>query len=533
MFTALTVGFIIMIFGIILIIKKGEVVIPKGINYYLLLFIALSYLFVILIAIDKGLAFLGFLKILVVPAFLFLLFQSNYKENKTIYYGTIPLSASIMTILSGVVFFIPRLSSFFYGSGKRLGGFFQYPNTFALFLLLGIIIILFKEKIKVSDYIMMLILLIGIFITGSRTIFILLLFALVFCFIKNKSARRLILSGASALIAIIIFAVIFQKGFASIGRILSISAESSTFLGRLLYDIDGLKIIFNKPLGLGYLGYNYVQGSFQTGLYSVRFIHNEFLQLALDAGILPLIAFLIIIIKSLISKNVLLLEKAIILTCCLHFAFDFDLQYTIIFILFVTALDFGKTVSVKLKKKFALSVLCSVFALAFLYFAFADFFYYIDKPQISLKMYRYNTEVLENVLLKAKTPEESEKQADFILKYNRFSVTALDAKASVCQHKNNFDGMVNFKKLAIKNSRYNIKSYEDYVFLLKAAIEYSKKKQNNFNVKKYTDLVLEVPNELEKLRKETNSLSYKLSQKPSFTLAKSASEYITKLKAFL
>lgn len=47
----------------------------------------------------------------------------------------------------------------------------------------------------------------------------------------------------------------------SIGRYLTISLSSSTFLGGLLYVKDAVIPILTNPLGLGYQGYGYEQGS--------------------------------------------------------------------------------------------------------------------------------------------------------------------------------------------------------------------------------------------------------------------------------
>ncbi len=60
-------------------------------------------------------------------------------------------------------------------------------------------------------------------------------------------------------------------------RFLVLPIKSSTFRERLLYARDVLPVIFTHPLGLGYQGYLYLQGSFQTGVYQTRFVHNELL----------------------------------------------------------------------------------------------------------------------------------------------------------------------------------------------------------------------------------------------------------------
>ena len=82
-----------------------------------------------------------------------------------------------MTVLSGGLSLIPPLNGFF-TVNSRLAGFFQYPNTFALYLLAGIIL------------------------TGSRTGFVLFAVTVVcFCFILRDRRIRIGLACGLVLIA--------------------------------------------------------------------------------------------------------------------------------------------------------------------------------------------------------------------------------------------------------------------------------------------------------------------------------------------
>ena len=56
---------------------------------------------------------------------------------------------------------------------ERLSGFFQYPNTFALFLLISELLLLKKINLKIIDYITLAVLIGGLLYTGSRTVFLL------------------------------------------------------------------------------------------------------------------------------------------------------------------------------------------------------------------------------------------------------------------------------------------------------------------------------------------------------------------------
>ena len=48
-------------------------------------------------------------------------------------------------------------------------------------------------------------------------------------------------------------------------RLRAITLTSSSFNGRLLYDLDGLQMLLRHPLGVGRGGYLYIQPLEQTG----------------------------------------------------------------------------------------------------------------------------------------------------------------------------------------------------------------------------------------------------------------------------
>ena len=54
--------------------------------------------------------------------------------------------------------------------------------------------------------------------------------------------------------------------------------------GRILYWNDGIRILADHPLGWAIEAIPIYRGLYQTGVYQVQFIHNEYLQFMLDAG---------------------------------------------------------------------------------------------------------------------------------------------------------------------------------------------------------------------------------------------------------
>lgn len=158
------------------------------------------------------------------------------------------------------------------------------------------IILIGKDVWSKWQIIEIIVLLSGIALTGSRTSFFVLMAVLTGYMVLHKASgiRRILLLLTAGMVVLTGLYVILTGNAANVGRYLTSFTNTSTFLGRLLYDKDALPIILRHPLGLGYMGYYYLQGSFQTGVYSVLHIHNELLQILLDVGWIPAAAGILI-----------------------------------------------------------------------------------------------------------------------------------------------------------------------------------------------------------------------------------------------
>ena len=122
-------------------IKNKKIKIYFNYCFISILVLTVSSLMTCIWAIDKTEAIIGFFRILSILLLSIILMQDS-EENKKELYLLIPTSGVIMVLISIIVKFIPVISKYLYSDNGRLGGFFQYSNTFALFLLIGIIILL-------------------------------------------------------------------------------------------------------------------------------------------------------------------------------------------------------------------------------------------------------------------------------------------------------------------------------------------------------------------------------------------------------
>lgn len=251
-YTAFIAGILFVILFYKITRKKKQIILKKSTNFYIYVILILSYLITSIWAIDNEMAIEGFLKFLPGIFYFILLMQFESKEKQKIM-DTIPISGAVMCIVSYVLGQIPVLKAGLFSENGRLVGFFQYSNSFALFLLIGIVIIANKQEKKQKDLIILLVLIAGILLTGSRATFIFTLLYGIYQIIKNRKHGKKIAIGigvivASAAIAILILGV--TQNMDILTRLFQISFSESTLIGRILYYLDGLKIIAKNPFGL-------------------------------------------------------------------------------------------------------------------------------------------------------------------------------------------------------------------------------------------------------------------------------------------
>ncbi len=296
---------------IIDIVRNKRFEVDYGLPLFFTAAIVVFHILTAFWAVDKGLVWMGVIKFLPLPLFVL---AATKKEDLLRF---VPHSGVLMTLLSFALCWIEGLKGHIIVSG-RIAGFFEYPNAFAIFLLVCLILVLFKEKITVVDWVFAAIYVAGIALSGSRTVLVLsAVTAIVFIiWVKDKKIKII------SLIAFVLAAA--AAGVYLFTRLDSIM-NGSTFYGRLLYYMDALPVILKHPFGMGYYGYYYSQGSFQTGVYSVVHIHNDLLQILLDIGWIPALLGIVMTVRAFIKAE--FQSRMIILMMVLHMLFDFDMQF--------------------------------------------------------------------------------------------------------------------------------------------------------------------------------------------------------------
>ena len=489
--------------------------IPRSPIMYACITVVSFFLVSPLWAVDKGMTLFGAVKFLPLPLFCMSVAQINAYERRRLI-NTVPVIGAAMTAVSLPLSFVPVLKDYLLVSG-RLAGFFQYSNTYAVYLLAGIIISVGSDWAEKKKLVIAAVLIAGIFMSGSRTVLIILAVAAVIYFVKSKNKKlKIALSGifAAILLAAIFYALI-TKSFDTVGRFMTSSFLSSTFLGRLLYYKDALPVILHHPFGLGYMGYYFLQGSFQTGVYSVVDIHNDFLQILLDIGWIPFAVCIWALIKSLFRcDNV---SKSTIAVILLHCLLDFDLQFIVVDFLLLLLLD-GSSQFIKLKRRsITFSLSAAVIALL-LWVGSASAVYYFKDYDLARKIYPAYTTAYINLMLKESNPEDADALADKIISINQSVSVAYSAKSRMAFADGNIHQMIEYKKQAISLGVYSIDEYREYREMLEIAEELYLNAGDESSAEYCRRCNNEIALMLEKVKNNTSKIAWMINDKPNLEL---------------
>ena len=477
-------------------------------------------------AVDSGMAVFGLIKFLPLPLFCILLMQCKVPSPAS-YLAYVPYSGAVMMVVSFVLSRIPALASFF-TVYKRQAGFFQYSNTYALFLLVGASVLLFKREKRIFELILSLLLMVGVLLSGSRTVFILMgILMVIYIFWEKEKKIRI------SLISVLVFIVLLAGGYAcftgnfdTVGRYLTVSLSSSTFLGRFLYYRDALPVILSHPFGLGYGGYKTLQGSFQTGVYSVVHIHNDMLQMLLDAGWIPFGFSVFALIRSLRKGDAF--KYAASLLIVVHALFDFDLQFIAMGLILVALLRDSET-EVKgyaFPKAPELYIALVISACASLYFGTASALGHLGRNEAAVKVYPGYTDCWVEILKETDDPQQMELVADKILSLNDSCSIANSAKARLLFSKGDILGMEEYKLKAISLNKYSLEEYLDYFDMMRIAMELYLENGDAESASYCASRIISIPDMIDNVRQGTSPLGWKIKDQPELDLPAEYADYI-------
>jgi hypothetical protein len=478
--------------------------------YLLFLF---GYAVSIFYGTDSGMAFLGIGKVLWIFPFL-LLYQQMEAEGRERLFAAIPWIGSAATAVGLLGAWIPGLKDVLWVNG-RLGGFFQYPNTMAVFLLAGVILLLYAEGQTWKNLLCVAVLCAGIAATGSRTAMVLSVLSVVVIILRTRKWRYLLLLAAVALAGAAY--IVLTGDTSTVGRILKISVAESTLVGRILYAEDALPLLLSHPFGMGYLGYYYSENMVQTGVYTVRFVHNDWLQIGLDIGWIPMLAYLLALLKGIFGKQAPEAKKWVLAVVFLHGLLDFDLSYTVMLCLVLLILDDIELPKIKavVIPKTAVGITMAALVLLGGYLAVPTLAGYWEQDALAAAVFPWDTEANLKLLSEAEDIDEVEALADRILRQNDTCALAYYAKAVAAYYVDDYDGVITFQKAAIARDYYNYEEYLNYAAMLYDGIAYGADAQTQENCR---EELSRIPDLLDEAKAKQSSLGKKIADQPELEI---------------
>ena len=542
-------------------------------SWYLLSLIVLciSYIIVIIYSVDKGLSAMGIIKFL--PVLLFCVLLNVYEVDRKKIAEQLPLCAGVMTVIAFILYMIKPLRQYFSVS-DRLSGTFQYPNSFAMFLLISIMLLVndFKlDKKKIIRSILLVVLIGGIAFTGSRAVLVLLVPAVLgVIFIRTREGKAELVEEISKkkelsqdvieknqalgsnkmrwiIVSAIILATVIIVGAIAIGT-KKIAFTSSTLFGRLLYWKDALIILKKYPFGVGYYGYSYIQGFFQTGNYKVVNVHNDILQFMLDVGILPGIVFFAAYVRGIITRKNKDINRWILLIFLMHILFDFDLQFVSLFMLIalfmpeenVKTFEFRKANqkdrsddSSNINKLVVMipgGMLLAAIVIFSILIGMSDLFDYFGLYNRSLKMWKNNTNAKVHMLKSINEYSEGFALAMDILSHNEYVDDAYSFMAANAFYSGDVGLFEAYQNKAIEYAPYEFQYYYDYIEIMSySAEEFINAGDKESAVVCYEGMV-EMEDRLESLADRTSSFSYRFTDKPVTEFPSEYKEKINSIK---
>lgn len=514
------------IYLLVRLLQKKELRIRRDFLTSGVVALCLGYALTCLWGIDRGMAFVGLLKFL--PVFLYTIcLQQNGEAHKGL--ELLPWVAVVMAAVSAVGMQFPAGERLFAVAG-RLAGFFQYPNTFAIFLLVCELLILKKSGKKPVDYILLVLLVAAFFYTGSRTAFVVAILANIgmLLVLTQKKARIISLAVlAGVFVAGLLLAMIPGSVF---NRYLNISLTESTFVGRLLYWQDGLKLLVKYPFGMGYMGYYYDQLSVQTGVYSVMYLHNDLFQLVLDTGWIPAGIFLAALVSWFVKKDIPGADKIIVGALCLHSFFDFNLQFAGMFFLLIALVSpntYDKHLVVK--PKMLLKIALAVTAAVSLYMGSALMLAHQGERELADTLYPGNTQNKLAMLQQETDLERANTLAEEILKQNTRFYAPYSVRAKYSYSKGEFNAVIENARAALERNPFGHQGYEDYCRMLLKGMELYKKAGDATSAEICRQELLSVAEQLARNGDRLSALGKKINDQPVLELPRDLQTEIAKL----
>lgn len=271
-------------------------------------------------------------------------------------------------------------------------------------------------------------------------------------------------------------------------------------------------------------------------MYSVRFVHNDFLQIALDFGWIPCVLMLVFFVKNIVSRENSFADRLILTVWGIHLLWDFDMEFMAMWYLLLLFADVGHGKELCLcsdGKRRGLSVLSGLVGVMALYLGVGMIPRYAGRADISSAMLPFYTESNAELLAKETDLERAKKLALCISRQNSYVPEAYDILAVAAYAEGDYEAMSEYKKRSLHLQKYNMEAYEKYLMLLSQAIGVESGQNDADDTVYLLRCVAEVPQLIAKVEEETAKLAYKTRDIPEFELSQEMQEYVRQVEELL
>ena len=498
------VGILVVAGLLTLLWEKGYLVVLKSRIWY-----ALGVLFM---------GFLGMLRLAVGGVFLLLMMQTD-EEERQMALSAIPWMGVAITVICGPCFFLPALHDTFY-TLNRLTGPFPYANICAMFFLVGIVLLLGSYGERKPDlvfYLQFAVLFAGVLLTGCRSVFVLVLPALLYSFLKRKRLRLpLGIMAGGGMVAAGAYALL-SGDTSGIGRFATTSVHSATLSERIICWRDGWSVFLQHPLGLGYKGFTMLENAIQTGPYEVQYVHNDWLQLLLDHGVLGFVGFTTLFIWMVVRQKE---EKRLLLILlAIHFFVDFSLQYEVTVLILLLLLPLQGLQEVRVEKRGLCTAAGTLLIVLLVWTSIADIYRKVGNYAASIRVYSWNWQVRMFDIASGTDIETIPERAEVLLQQNPWNPTAYNAWSIYYQRHENYSFAIDKGKAALRLHTYDMTAYDNLILYYGQAIEQAKGEGNEKLVLKWTEELQDLYDQWEQLQEDQDELSRQIAKDDAYDLS--------------
>lgn len=485
----------------------------------------------VFVGIDRGESIYGLIRLF---SFLAVRTAVQQIEDSDRYFllKTIPLLG--LFLMTGCLFHDFPLFHGWVSASGRINGSFQYANTMALFLLIGIISA--EHLWGKGKRIVQLVLTAGILGTGSRTAFVLLCCYLIYAFFRYKGKNKHVLLIFLSITGLIWIITALGGNLHSISRFLRLSFHASTLQGRLLYWEDAIRMLSKRPLGMGYMGYFYLQQAEQTGVYSVRFVHNEWIQWILDYGILAGIGLVMYLAGQCEPKRMPILNRELLILVAVYSFFDFHLQFFVIVFIVVLLIPggneirrYGRREKRKCEKIGLLAGMGISLALC-VSNMLGEYYADLENYRMAVKWNPISAQYKQELLLQSQDLESAAAYADKLLEENRYLYVAYLIKSNASAQNRQLDTFIENRKRVLRLRKYNVKEYEDYFEILFGWYAEAYQEKNTEEMRVCLEAMKEIQELMAEVKKGISLRAYCIQEKPNLFFKKEYTELIERLE---